>query len=241
MSEPLNPYAATTDLDEFRREPLPDVGSILLQGVKLMGGNWVMLLGVLAIVWLPYELIVSYLEYEVYPDDLQVFAVTFFTNFLFTAIASVAVIRIAMQAAEGIRPSAGAALLHSMRILVPFGVTMVMWTIPVMLGALLLVIPGLILMTRMAVTDSVVVVERQWGFAAIGRSFDLTAGHFFPLFGMVLLFFALSVSPWVMLFVVQITFPQWDTWYVLGIFTFIMDVIEAYPVICWYLVYRRLS
>jgi len=47
MTDVPNPYAAPTTTNDFPRDPLPNVGSLLIQGAKILGGNWVLILAVL--------------------------------------------------------------------------------------------------------------------------------------------------------------------------------------------------
>ena len=55
-------------------------------------------------------------------------------------------------------------------------------------GVLLLIVPGLILMTMWYVANAVCIVERRGVFASMERSSALTKGHRWPIFGTWLLF-----------------------------------------------------
>lgn len=57
----------------------------------------------------------------------------------------------------------------------------------VLAGLLVLIIPGLILLTVFAVTTQVVVVERTGAFASLGRSVELVKGNGLRVFGFMLL------------------------------------------------------
>ena len=59
--------------------------------------------------------------------------------------------------------------------------------IGVFIGTLLLVIPGLILMTMWYVATPVCVVEQKGPLSSMGRSSELTKGHRWKIFGMILL------------------------------------------------------
>lgn len=63
----------------------------------------------------------------------------------------------------------------------------VLGIVGVLVGTVLLIVPGLILMTIWAVTVPVVVVERQDVFDAFGRSQDLVHGNGWKVFGILLL------------------------------------------------------
>lgn len=61
-------------------------------------------------------------------------------------------------------------------------------TVAIMLGAILLIIPGLILCVRFSVGMPAIVAERVGPLRATERSFDLTQGSAWQIFGLLLLF-----------------------------------------------------
>jgi hypothetical protein len=58
-------------------------------------------------------------------------------------------------------------------------------------GLALLIVPGLVLLTRRSVVAPVIVVERPSGFTALRRSSDLVCGQGWQVFGIVVLFVVL--------------------------------------------------
>jgi membrane-anchored glycerophosphoryl diester phosphodiesterase (GDPDase) len=74
--------------------------------------------------------------------------------------------------------------------------TTVWQIIVVLLGFLLLVVPGIILSVRLFFTPSVVVLERLSGNAALKRSLNLSKGHFWRLWGdMIVLSIVFILAP----------------------------------------------
>lgn len=63
--------------------------------------------------------------------------------------------------------------------------------IAVVLGLILLIVPGLIILTIWAVASPVVVVENPGVFAALGRSRELVRGNGWQVFGVIVAIFAL--------------------------------------------------
>jgi hypothetical protein len=61
------------------------------------------------------------------------------------------------------------------------------------LGFVLLIVPGLFLLTIWAVVAPVVVLERPGVVAALGRSRELVRGHGWQVFGVILLFFLILI------------------------------------------------
>lgn len=74
----------------------------------------------------------------------------------------------------------------------------------VVFGFLLLVVPGVILLTAMSVSVPVAVVERNGVFGAVGRSFRLTKGRRLAIFAAFLVFFGVFMG---MSMVVHILLP----------------------------------
>jgi hypothetical protein len=62
------------------------------------------------------------------------------------------------------------------------------------IGFLLLVVPGLVLLTFWSVVAPVTVIERPGVFTAFGRSWELVRGYAWPVFGAIVLVFLLVVA-----------------------------------------------
>jgi hypothetical protein len=63
----------------------------------------------------------------------------------------------------------------------------------VLVGLILIIVPGLILLTIWSVSAPVVVLERPGGLRALGRSRELVRGNGWRVFGVVLVFFLLII------------------------------------------------
>ena len=66
--------------------------------------------------------------------------------------------------------------------------------IAVAIGFILLIVPGLILLTIWALTAPVIVVERAGVFAAFGRSWELVKGNGWAVFAVILIAFLLTLA-----------------------------------------------
>jgi hypothetical protein len=73
-------------------------------------------------------------------------------------------------------------------VLFPLIVVSLLAGIGIGIGFILIIIPGLVLMTFWAVVAPVVVIERPGIFAAFGRSYQLVKGNAWQVFGVILLF-----------------------------------------------------
>lgn len=92
--------------------------------------------------------------------------------------------------------SFGAALGDGLRYFFPLFIVALLVGLGAFVGFLFFVIPGLILIVRWAVAAPAAVIEREGPTHSIGRSAELTEGHRWAVFGLVLLYsvFAFAVG-----------------------------------------------
>ena len=109
-----------------------------------------------------------------------------------TVVLQGALTRAAMDSLTGRRAGIGAATADGVRFLLPLFLIGVLSGIGVLLGLLLLVVPGIFVAVRWAVAAPIAVVEREGPTAALGRSAELTEGHRWAIFGLFLLFLVLA-------------------------------------------------
>jgi hypothetical protein len=79
-------------------------------------------------------------------------------------------------------------------VLLPLIVVSILAGLGVAMGFVLLIIPGLILLTIWSVVAPVTVLERPGVFAAFGRSVELVRGYGWPVFGTIVLVFLLVIA-----------------------------------------------
>jgi hypothetical protein len=70
----------------------------------------------------------------------------------------------------------------------------ILFGIAVAIGFVLLIVPGLILLTIWSVTAPAQVIERRGVFASFGRSRELVRGYGWPVFGTIVLVFLLALA-----------------------------------------------
>lgn len=68
----------------------------------------------------------------------------------------------------------------------------ILQTLGISLGILLLVVPGLMLMTAWSVAAPALIMEKRSVEASFGRSGDLTRGHRWSIFGLLVIYFVLA-------------------------------------------------
>jgi uncharacterized membrane protein len=87
----------------------------------------------------------------------------------------------------------GAAIGDGLRYFFPLVLLGILLGLGVMLGFILLIIPGLILAVRWAVAAPALVIEGLGPTTAMGRSAELSKGSRWPIFGLLLLYVLLSI------------------------------------------------
>ena len=86
--------------------------------------------------------------------------------------------------------SIGAALGDGLRYFFPLFIVALLVGLGTGIGLLFFIIPGLLLIVRWAVAAPAALIEREGPTHSIGRSAELTQGHRWAVFGLVLLYFA---------------------------------------------------
>lgn len=90
--------------------------------------------------------------------------------------------------------SIGTALGDGLRYFFPLFIVALLVGLGTLIGLMLLIIPGLLLMVRWAVSAPAALIEREGPTHSIGRSAELTEGHRWAIFGLVLLYVAFAYA-----------------------------------------------
>lgn len=140
------------------------------------------------VVWLPYELVDSYLNYHVLEEDnfFLFLGPSLFFAVCIGAIANAGIIHSLDLTAAGIKPKFGSAIRAGFRYWPRMWLASVLMSFAAIFGLILLIVPGVIVMVRGLVVEQIVVREKLSGIAAIRRSFALTKGRFWLLAGRLL-------------------------------------------------------
>jgi hypothetical protein len=105
------------------------------------------------------------------------------------------VVRLVADVQDGRRDSSVGELLSSVApVVVPLFVVSLLAGIGIVIGFLLLIVPGLFLMTIWAVVAPVTVLERPGIFAAFGRSREIVRGHGWAVLGALVLVFLIVLA-----------------------------------------------
>ena len=112
-----------------------------------------------------------------------------------SALVQGALTRATVSASEGQRVSLGQSLASAIRVVLPLIGLTLLWAIGLMIGFILLVVPGIILILVWAVAVPSLVIEREGVMAAFRRSAELTKGARWKIFG---LFLIIVVAYWLL-------------------------------------------
>lgn len=194
------------------------------------------------VVWLPCDLIQSYLEYHVFdPEDTRAsFKLSQFFSSFFGIIAVAGILQSLDLSAAGIRPTFAMAMGAGFSYWPRMWFANFLFGLAFIIGFLLLIVPAFILLIRCALLEQVVVRETVTGVTAIQRSFALTKGHFWKVCGwfFVASMIAFSVG-FPLLFLTLI--PVLDWWLPDGIFTALYGIPSMYIVVFGWVVYNHLA
>jgi hypothetical protein len=137
-------------------------------------------------------------------DDAGGLLAAFFVTVLLQgaglALAVAACFKAVAAAYLGERSGVGESLRYALRRLIPVVVAYLVLTFLVGIGLILLIVPGVFLGVRWAMTLPAVVFERKGPFSAMGRAWELTGDNFWRVFATLLL---VSLLVFVISFAVQ--------------------------------------
>jgi len=201
------------------------------------------LCAVIVVIWLPLDLLSSYMDYFVFgPDDLRKsFKFSRFLDNFIGIIATAAVISIGYSSCAGERPAFGSAMSVAARAWGRMWWTRFLTGLMLVLGLLLLIIPGLYLLVRLALVEPVAVCERVSGSTAMRRSFELTRGRFWQVFLLGLAFGAVIIAAMACVVLPPLFIPALDHWLVDAGTSLVADVVAAFGTLCLLCAYVSFS
>ena len=165
----------------------------LQDAFHLYFGRFLLILLVTLLIYVPLNSVVTYLEWYVL-DASDMGASMRISNALegvFGPISSGAIVFAIWQAAEGRAISTGTALSAGLKNWGRLFITRILAGLHIMVGLLLLIVPGILIALNYSFVDYVVVTEETSGTRALQRSKELTQGMRAKLFLCGVLFYAL--------------------------------------------------
>jgi hypothetical protein len=172
------------------RRPI-DVGRVISESFRLYSDNVAALLLSALVIFVISGLLQGLLASGGFVLNLLGWVVGLAATALYTGF----VVKLVEDVRDGRRDfSAGELMSSASRHIVPLIVNGILRGIAVVIGLILLIIPGLYLLTIWAVTSPAIVAENRDAFDAFGRSNELTAGERMSVFLTILLAFLITVA-----------------------------------------------
>jgi hypothetical protein len=217
--------------------------AILKQGWQLYSQHFGFVAAVVIAVWLPVELLSSYMDQFVFGEDNWQKSIRFaiFLENFFGIIATAGVIAIGYFSLTGGPLTFGTALGMGAASWGRMWWTRLIVGLALMGGLLLLIIPGLYLIVRLALVEPVIVCERVYGPTAMRRSFDLTKGRFWQVFRLGLVLLGVLLTTAVLGVVPTVLIPALDHWLVDAAVQLVGDIIGAFCTLCLLSAYVKFS
>lgn len=198
---------------------------------------------VVVVIWLPLELLQSYMDRFVFdPSDFRMsFKIARLLDNSFGLIVTAGIISIGYTSCLGQPPSFRSGMSVGLRSWGRMWWTRVLVRLSQVVGFLLLIIPGIYLLVRLALAEPVAVCERTAGVTAMRRSFELTEGRFWQVFLLGLVFGAVFVAAVVCASLPAIFIPALDHWLIAAAVSLMGDLVAAFGTLCFFCAYAYLS
>src|SRR5262245_5594048 len=173
------------------------VGRVLNRTAAVFSRNFVMFFIVTAVASLPLLLMKPMESETPSGTSIAMIFVALFLGIVLYTLAQAIVLYGAFQDMRGRPVSLSESLQVGLQRFFPIVGLAIVMGILIMLGFILLIVPGLILLTMWFVATPACVVERLGPMRSLGRSSELTKGHRWKIFGLmlVLLLISMVVTP----------------------------------------------
>ena len=169
-----------------------DVGKVISETFSIYGAHAAVLLGSALAVFVVVGIVQGLLAAT---DSFILVMVGGIVNLVGTTLYTGFVVKLVQDVRDGKRDFTVGELFRSATgVLGALLINGILKGIAVFIGFILLIVPGLILLTIWAVTAPTIVVERAGGIDAFGRSRELVRGQGWPVFGAILVAFLIGVA-----------------------------------------------
>jgi hypothetical protein len=189
-----------------RERPLPlrqmGIGELIDGSIKLYRRDWLALMGIAAFVLVPVSLVEAWVmqsiqtlgtstqaEYDAAAVEVLVVGLIFFAiqALIVQPFLVAAITRAAADAYLGERVSIGRTYRFALSRLPAILWITILTSVLTLIAFILLIIPGIFVAIRLTLAPPVLVVEDVRGTKALSRSWRLTSGHFWRVFGTLIL------------------------------------------------------
>jgi hypothetical protein len=226
----INPYASPRtepgELASGSQAPPASVLGALGRGTALYAKLFPAVAVITFAVWTPLELFISYVEYFVLdPDDVAaVFRLQLMADSFVGIIASGGVISLGIAAERGQYKTAWQGLMDGLHAWPRFFGARFLGGIFILLGLLLLVLPGIYIGVCLLLAETIVIAEGKGVMRSLSRSKDLTRGNFWPLLALAVVTMSATAAIGIGVFAPLAFFPEIDHWLLSAALGLVVDL-----------------
>lgn len=161
------------------------------EAVIILRRRWLLFSAIILTIWLPGNLLVSFLNYHVFPDEegLKAIRATMWIEGIFGPVYIGAMVYALSRLKQGCDVTYKEAMTVGFKNWGRLFVARLCAGFVIALGLIALIVPGIVFLVRYALLDCVVVLEGTDGGKARTRSTDLTKGQGWQIFLAVVVFF----------------------------------------------------
>jgi hypothetical protein len=205
--------------------------------------NFAVIFGIALTIWIPVSLACSYVDSFIFGGEQSLRSTAFqqCMDNCFGVVANAAMVVVTAGALEATRVSYGTAIKAGLAAWGRMFWTRFLFSSSVLIGLLLLIVPGVYLGVRLALVEAVTVHERICGVAAMRRSFELTRGRAGWLFKVGAALSVIVVLAIVVIVTPAMLIPESEHWLVQALTTFACEVAIGYGVVVLAVVYAELQ
>ena len=206
--------------------------------------NFLTIAMLVAVIGVPYNLLDSCIEYFVYPDFEDFgkgFRASFYLGLVFGVAITAGAICLGRDYDDSGSTSFSNVFWGALRAWPRMFFTRLFVQILIVLGLLLLVVPGVYFMFRSIFAEYFAVLEKSSPSQAIKRSFDISKGHEMKIIVYFFLTALISVLSMVIVSVPFVLVPELDNWVASAAMGLLFDLVEVYGILVFYCLYQKLS
>lgn len=181
--------------------PKLDIAKVIGATFGVLGRNFPTFAGLtLLLVGIPMALVsVGFLDFlddptdiDISPSTFGIFGIGFLVSIISNAVLQGALVFGTVRDLNGRKPTFGECLATGLRNFLPVILLSILMALALMVGFLLLIVPGVMMLVAWCVVAPALVSEQTGVMAAFGRSAELTRGNRWRIFGLLLLFLVLT-------------------------------------------------
>lgn len=255
-AEDESPYQ--TPATAFEGMDLPDpndpfrargIGALFTQSFAILRERFGILLTVFLTIWAPLNFAINYILYSEHPDygsqetltdaDMLVFRLQQAAQGFVGIIATAAVLTICLRAWEREKIGYGEAIGEGIRNWGRFFLTNLLGGLAVVVGLILLVLPGLYIAVRLSLTGPIIICEQEYGTGALKSSWELTRNRFWGTTGRLLLGLCPLIGGGIVIGILYAVIPAGETWIGSSIFDCAIAPFEVFFTVFMFVIYQH--